>query len=127
MKDAPVYGECDDNTVNTYYDKIISCSSDIKPEYSNYIKYHIHRHTKSYLTGRRKKCRFGFPQPPMQKTIILEPFNKDNEEAKEIAKQNWKQIKRMLDDFKLGEEVTMTFDEMFQELNINLTQYLAAV
>ena len=33
----------------------------------------------------------------------------------------------MLDDFKLGEEVTMTFDEMLQELNINFTQYLAAV
>ena len=33
----------------------------------------------------------------------------------------------MLNDFKLGEEVTMTFDEMLQELNINLTQYIAAV
>ena len=127
LKDAPVYGEDDDNAVITYYDKIISCSSDIKPEYSNYIKYQIHRHTKSCLRGRRKKCRFGFPQPPMPKTIILEPFAKDDEEVEEIAKQNWKRIKRMLDDFKLGEEVTMTFDEMLQELNINLTEYLAAV
>ena len=33
----------------------------------------------------------------------------------------------MLDDFKLGEEVTMTFDEMLQELNLNLTQYISAV
>ena len=127
MKGAPVYGEDDDNAVTAYYDKIISCSSNVKPEYINYIKYQIHRHTKSCLRGRRKKCRFGFPQPPMPKTIILEPFSKDNEEAEEIAKQNWKWIKRMLDDFKLGEEVTMTFDEMLQELNINLTQYLAAV
>ena len=63
----------------------------------------------------------------MPKTIILQPFSKDDEEAEEIAKQNWKRIKRMLDDFKLGEEVAMTFDEMLQELNINLTQYLAAV
>ena len=56
LKDAPVYGEDDDNAVTTYYDKIISCSSDVKPEYSNYIKYQIHRHTKSCLRGRRKKC-----------------------------------------------------------------------
>ena len=127
LKDAPVYGEDHDNAVTTYYDKIISCSTDVKADYNEYIKYQIHRHTKSCLRGRRKKCRFGFPQPPMPKTIILEPFTKDNEELEEIAKENWKQIKRMLDDFKLGEEVTMTFDEMLQELNINLTQYLAAV
>ena len=63
----------------------------------------------------------------MPKTIILEPFSKDDEKAEEIAKQNWKHIKRMLDDFKLGKEVTMTFDEMLDELNLNLTQYLAAV
>ena len=63
----------------------------------------------------------------MPKTIILEPFSKDNEELEEIAKENWKRIKRMLDDFKLGEEVTMTFDEMLQQLHLNLTQYLAAV
>ena len=62
----------------------------------------------------------------MPNTIILQPFNKDDAEAEEIAKQNWKRIKRMLDDFKLG-EVTMTFDEMLEELNINLTQYIAAV
>ena len=127
LKDAPVYGEDHDNAVTTYYDKIISCSTDVKADYNEYIKYQIHRHTKSCLRGRRKKCRFGFPQPPMPKTIILEPFSKDNEELEGIAKENWKRIKRMLDDFKLGEEVTMTFDEMLQQLNLNFTEYLAAV
>ena len=127
LKDAPVYGEDEDEAVTRYYDKIISCSGEVKPEYNEYIKYQIHRHTKSCLWGIRKKCRFGFPQPPMPNTIILEPLNKEDEEAEEIAKENWKQIKRMLDDFKLGEEVTMTFDEMLHQLNLNLTQYLAAV
>ena len=126
LKDAPVYGEDHDNAVTTYYDKIISCSTDVKADYNEYIKYQIHRHTKSCLRGRRKKCRFGFPQPPMPKTIILEPFSKDNEELEGIAKENWKRIKRMLDDFKLGEEVTMTFDEMLQQLNLNFTEYLAS-
>ena len=127
LKDAPVYGEDDNDDVIRYYDKIISCSTDVKPEYSEYIKYQIHKHTKSCLRGRRKKCRFAFPQPPMPETTILEPFSKDDEEAENVAKENWKKIKRMLDDFKLGEEVTMTFDEMLHQLNLNLTQYLAAV
>ena len=127
LKDAPVYGEDHNDHVTRYYDNIISCSTDVKPEYSDYIKYQIHRHTKSCLTGRRKKCRFGFPQPPMPETIILEPFSKQDEEAENIAKENWKKIKRLLDDFKLGDEVTMTFDEMLNELNVNLTEYLQAV
>ena len=128
LKDAPAYGEDHNDHVTRYYDNIISCSTDVKPEYSDYIKYQIHNtHTKSCLTGRRKKCRFGFPQPPMPQTMILEPFSKQDEEAENIAKENWKKIKRLLDDFKLGDEVTMTFDEMLNELNVNLTEYLQAV
>ena len=63
----------------------------------------------------------------MPETTILQPFSKDDEEAENVVKENWKKIRRMLDDFKLGEEVTMAFDEMLHQLNLNLTEYLAAV
>ena len=127
LKDAPVYGEDHDESVTQYYDKIISCSTDVKDEHKEYIKYQIHRHTKTCLRGKRKKCRFGFPQPPMPRTIILQPFCKDDDEAEETAKQNWKKIKKLLDEFKLGEEVTMSFDEMVEQLNLNFQEYIAAV
>ena len=61
LKDAPVYGEDDNDDVIRYYDKIISCSTDVKPEYSEYIKYQIHKHTKSCLRGRIKKVQICIP------------------------------------------------------------------
>ena len=79
------------------------------------------------MKGKRKKCRFGFPQPPMPKTIILQPLSSDNEDDKIRAKENWKNIKKLLDEFKLGEEVTLTFEEMLAELQMDLTQYIEAV
>ena len=82
---------------------------------------------KTCLRGKRKKCRFGFPQPPMPRTVILQPFSKDDDEAEETTKQNWKKIKKLLDEFKLGEEVTMSFDEMIEQLNLNFEEYIAAV
>ena len=91
------------------------------------MKYQVHRHTKTCLKGKRKKCRFGFPQPPMPRTLILQPFTTDDEDTELIAKENWKKIKKLLDEFKLGEEVTITFEEMLQQLNMDLTEYLQAV
>ena len=127
LKDAPVYGIDSNNDVIRYYDKIISCSKDVEPENKEYIKYQMHRHTKTCLRGKRKKCRFGFPQPPMPETIILEPFTKDDEEEEELGKQNWKKIKKVLDEFKLAEDVTITFHELLEQLNMNITQYISAV
>ena len=63
----------------------------------------------------------------MPRTIILQPFCKDDDEAEETAKQNWKKIKKLLDEFKLGEEVTMSFDEMVGQLNLNFEEYIATV
>ena len=127
LKDAPVYGEHDNNVITQYYDKLISCSREVPTEHQEYIKYQLHRHTKTCLKGKRKKCRFGFPQPPMPHTMILEPFTTDDEDVELEAKENWKKIKRLLDEFKLGDEVELTFDQFLQRLNLDLTQYITAV
>ena len=33
LKDAPQYGEASNDEISAYYEKIISCSSDVKSEY----------------------------------------------------------------------------------------------
>ena len=63
----------------------------------------------------------------MPRTIILQPFSSDNEEEEIMAKENWKRIKKLLDEFKLGEEVTLSFEEMLGQLQMDLTQYIEAV
>ena len=74
VKDVPVYGEVPNSEIAEFYDKIISCSSDVPEDHKEYIQYQIHWHSKSCRVGKARSCRFGFPKPPMDKTGVLEPF-----------------------------------------------------
>ena len=67
VKDAPVYGEVPNSEIAEFYDKIISCSSDVPEDHKEYIQYQIHRHSKSCRVGKARSCRLGFPKPPMDK------------------------------------------------------------
>ena len=82
INDAPVYGESSNEYVADYYDKIISCSSDVPEEHKEYINHQIHRYSKYCHVGKLKHCRFSFPQPPMAYTCILEPFSAEDIEKK---------------------------------------------
>ena len=80
LKNAPEYGDTDNDTVVKYYDNIISCSSDVPEEHKEYVQYQIHRHSRTCHIGNTHKCRFSFPIPPMSKTVILEPMKFELEE-----------------------------------------------
>ena len=42
LKDAPQYGKASNDDIASYYDKIISCSSDVKPEHHQFLEYQLH-------------------------------------------------------------------------------------
>ena len=42
VKDAPVYGEVPNSEIAEFYEKIISCSSDVPEDHKEYIQYQIH-------------------------------------------------------------------------------------
>ena len=90
LKDAPQFGYDDNATVGGYIDMIISHLSDIPEEDKKYIKYQLHRHSKTCCIGNTHKCRFGFPVPPMPKTLLLEPVECETAEGVMDLKQKWK-------------------------------------
>ena len=112
LNDAPVYGESSNEYVADYYDKIISCSSDVPEEHKEYINYQIHRHSKYCHVGKLKHCRFSFPQPPMPYTCILEPFSAEDIEKENEGKQSWSHIHNYLESYGLGTDVTESFNDM---------------
>ena len=83
MKDAPVYGDVPNSEIADFYDKIISCSSDVPEDHKQYIQYQTHRHSRSCRVGKARSCRFGFPKPPMDKTYVLEPFTCEEQDVLE--------------------------------------------
>ena len=94
IKNAPAYGEVPNVEIAEFYDKIISCSSDVPEDQKEYIQYQIHRHSKSCRVGKSRSCRFSFPQPPMPKTCILEPLACDDKELQERGKNLWISVKK---------------------------------
>ena len=127
IKDAPTYGEVPNVNIAEFYDKIISCSSDVPGDQKEYVQYQIHRHSKSCRVGKARSCRFSFPRPPMPKTCILEPLACDDKELQEIGKNLWVSVKKQLNSYGLGTEIIHTFNDMLQELNMSYSDYILAV
>ena len=127
INDAPVYGESSNENVADYYDKIISCSSDIPEEHKEYINYQIHRHSKYCCVGKLKHCRFSFPQPPMPYTCILEPFLAEDVENENERKQSWSCNHNYLENYGLGTNVTESFNDMLIQLDMTVVQYINGV
>ena len=74
IKNAPHYEKNDDTEIIEYIDSIISCSF-IENE-KKYIDLQLHKHSKTCIRkiNNTKKCRFGAPWPPLDKTLILYPL-----------------------------------------------------
>ena len=127
VKDAPVYGELPNSKIAGFYDKIISCSSDVPEDHKEYIQYQIHRHSKSCRVGKARSCRFDFPKPLMDKTCVLELFRFEEQEDNERGKELQIQVKRLLNSSCLGTETTDTFEVMLEQLNLSYDDYILAV
>ena len=127
VKDAPVYGNDSNSEIADFYDKIISCSSDVPEDHKQYIQYQIHKHSRSCRVGKARSCRFGFPKPPLDKTCVLEPFTCEEQEDHERGKELWLNVKRLLNNYSLVTETTDTFQHMLEQLNMSCGDYIIAV
>ena len=56
IKNAPAYGEVPNAKIAEFYDKIISCSSNVPEDQKEYMQYQIHRHSKSCRVGKARSC-----------------------------------------------------------------------
>ena len=92
LKDAPQYGEASNDEIAAYHDKIISCSSDVKAEHKQYLEYQLQQQVKTCRIRNTQICKFGFPIPPMQETMVLEPIQFESKEEAVSMKNGVKYI-----------------------------------
>ena len=102
----------------------LPCSDDPKIDT---VKLQIHKHSHTCRKKRKKVCRFGFPKPTFDRTIILEPLSSQGFTAEEISahKRAWKTIYASLNELDSSEPVTV--QEFLSQLKISEQDYLLAV
>ena len=72
IKDEPIYEKNTDSEITSFIDCYLSTKSSFLDE--NLLKIQKHDHTKTCRKNQHSKCRFNFPLPPIDKTVILEPL-----------------------------------------------------
>ncbi|KAJ8048049.1 hypothetical protein HOLleu_00214 [Holothuria leucospilota] len=127
IKDAPQYGTNTNEEVVSFIDKYVTCNK--PPSTVNHsVNLQTHSHAKTCRKKRQGVCRFGFPLPPMPRTVILTPIlDSDQGNEGDESFSLYKRIKDYLDGLKLADEVTTTYKEMLQILDMTEDQYMKAI
>jgi len=73
---------CLKNYIAEYVDEYTSCQRNTQENVLSLIEMQTHRHSKTCRKKGKPVCRFGFPLPPMGKTIVLDPLDKESQTLK---------------------------------------------
>ena len=94
VEGAPNLDDDKEEDVIEFIDKYVTCEKD---EDENLAGLQEHAHSRSCRKKGKNICRFNFPQPPLQQTMILEPLSDEIlKEEKEKHKKNWKKVEKHL-------------------------------
>ena len=77
-----------------------------------YVKFQIHKHSRTCRKKGKALCRFGIPFLPFPNTVILEPYKDESKE--QIHVKLFNKIKLTLDEMKDGSDIT--FDKFLEQM-----------
>ena len=102
---TPKFGISSDREICKYIDSCISCSLAVREEEKPFVKFQIHKHSRTCkkMVKRKPTCRFGVPWPPMQETQILYPLRTENNDEISVLQEQYTFLMSKLN--KLPEDV----------------------
>ena len=77
-----------DHEVIAWIDARITCHRPKEGPLKDLVAYQIHNHSKTCQKGKRFKCRFNFPMPPMRNTTILRPLLESSGDSNDTNQQS---------------------------------------
>ena len=97
--DAPKYKENSDEEIEVYVDQYITADTQEKdPLMKPLVNLQVHKHSKTCKKGGKTVCRFGFPLPPLPRTMLLEPLETDVDEYR----KKYSDIHNKMNEYKDG-------------------------
>ena len=82
IDNAPKYPKDDEETIVKFVDNYVSCSNQHGTSMLHLVDLQTHKHSKTCRKKGKAVCRFGFPLPPLRKTVLLEPLDVDVDKYK---------------------------------------------
>ncbi|XP_062599574.1 uncharacterized protein LOC134261132 [Saccostrea cucullata] len=95
IENAPKYQENTEQEIVNYVDNYLKCE---KNEENDLTDLQVHKHSQTCKKRGKAVCRFGFPLPPLEETLILEPLECDVDKYKKM----YDDIQKQLNDMKNG-------------------------
>ncbi|KAK3097672.1 hypothetical protein FSP39_011969 [Pinctada imbricata] len=101
--------------------KYVTCSNG-NDNLSGLIELQTHKHSKTCRKKGKAVCRFGFPLPPLSKTMLLEPLETDVEKYK----KKYDEIQEKINKYKDG--MNFSYDQFLHEVvNMPEDEYIKCI
>ena len=128
INNAVKYGESTDEEICKYIDSIISCEHSQHENDQRYINLQIHKHSKSCIKkiNNKKKCRFGAPWPPIERTSILYPLDEHHIQNKTLHEENYQKINKAIQELH-KEKKFLDIPSLLDYVNMTYSEYILAV
>ena len=109
IENAPTLESNSEGEIVHFVDKYLTCNTD-NEKTANLVGLQSHKHSKTCRKKGKPICRFGFPLPPLPRTMLLYPLEEDVDKYK---KKNTDLLKAM-NEYK--DNVDMTFEEFLENI-----------
>lgn len=121
---APKLGQNSEEEIGSFIDKHVTCKKN--PTIPNLVNYQTHRHARTCRKKGKSICRFGFPMPPLDKTLILEGLDENESEQISAAQKNYENILASLNNYKPGDNSDVSFKDFLLSMKLSYKDYIMA-
>ena len=104
IQDSPKYKIDSAKDIMEFVDKYTSCKANVPEHLRTLVDIQTHKHSKTCRKKGKPVCRFGFPLPPMAKTVILDPLDEENE----MLKKKYSELQVKITNLKDAENLDFT-------------------
>ena len=121
IENTPTLEKNSEEEIVQFVDQYLTCSADNK-ETANLVYLQTHKHSRTCRKKGKQVCRFGFPLPPLPRTMLLNPLAEDVEKYK----KKYKELQKVMKEYK--DTVDMTFEEFLENVaKINFVDYIRCI
>ena len=107
IENAPTLETNSEREIVQFVDKYLTCNTD-NEKTANLVGLQSHKHSRTCRKKGKPKCRFGFPLPPLPRTMLLYPLEEDVDKYKKKNTELLTAINEYEDN------VDMTFEEFLE-------------